>query len=346
MDAQILKPGFDKAEYAELLKVFMRQLDTPWTYTSVPPPEMSEVVYRSPESGFKNRWDLAMRNDGIPIICIRGTIQDPVSWMANFYAAMVPAKGKLKLKNDFDFEYKVAEHPRAAVHIGWLIATAYLSQTILPKIDSLYNINHREFIIMGHSQGGAIAYIMTSYLEYLKSSGRLGKDIRFKTYCSAAPKPGNLYYAYDYENLTRGGWAYNVVNAADWVPETPVSVQSKEDFNKVNPFANAQSAFANQKFAVRVGLKHVYNKLTKYNDKAQKYYRKYLGSMLGGMVKKSVPDYVEPEYEISNAFTRCGNMIVLMPDEKYYQLFPDDESKVFIHHLIPPYLYLLDKWQP
>ncbi len=93
---------------------------------------------------------------------------------------------------------------------------------------------------MGHSQGGAIAYLLTAHFYNLQQQGKLPADIRFKTYCSAAPKPGNLYFAYDYETTTRGGWACNVVNAADWVPETPFSVQTVSDFNTTNPFVNAK----------------------------------------------------------------------------------------------------------
>ncbi|HPN72156.1 MAG TPA: hypothetical protein PLZ32_21680, partial [Saprospiraceae bacterium] len=77
----------------------------------------------------------------------------------------------------------------------------------MPKIDSLYKTGTKEFLIMGHSQGGAIAYLMTSYLYNLQQLGQLPIDIKFKTYCSAAPKPGNLYYAYEYEAMTQGGWA-------------------------------------------------------------------------------------------------------------------------------------------
>ncbi len=69
---------------------------------------------------------------------------------------MVPAQGELKLSNDFTFKYHLAENPRAAVHVGWLIGVAYLAKDILPKIDSCYKKGIKEFIIMGHSQGGAL----------------------------------------------------------------------------------------------------------------------------------------------------------------------------------------------
>jgi hypothetical protein len=51
----------------------------------------------------------------------------------------------------------------------------------------------------------AISYLLTAYLYHLQKSGRLQADIRFKTYASAGPKPGNLYFAYQYEAMTKGG---------------------------------------------------------------------------------------------------------------------------------------------
>lgn len=131
---------------------------------------------------------------------------------------MVPAKGTLKISKDFVFDYHLSDDSRATVHTGWLIATAFLSRDMLPKIDSLYKTGHKEFYIMGHSQGGAIAYLLTSLLLKMQKNGQLPNDIQFKTYCSAAPKPGNLYFAYDYENMVKTGWALTVTNEADWVP--------------------------------------------------------------------------------------------------------------------------------
>ncbi len=96
---------------------------------------------------------------------------------------------------------------------------------------------------------------------------KIPNDIRFKTYCSAGPKPGNLYFAYDYENITAGGWAYNVVNSADWVPDVPFTVQTVDDFTAVNPFTNAKTMIKKQKFPKNLVLKHIYNQLSKPSKK-------------------------------------------------------------------------------
>src|SRR5690606_37934119 len=108
---------------------------------------------------------------------VRGTTEKAESWLANFYAAMVPAKGELHLSNDDIFKYNLASNPKAAVHVGWLLGTAILSKEIVPKIKEQYQKGTKSILITGHSQGGAICYLLTSYLYSLQLSGELPKDI-------------------------------------------------------------------------------------------------------------------------------------------------------------------------
>lgn len=341
--SQHLKPGFDKQEYIELLKVNGMFMDSNVSRPGIPPPVRSKSLYRSSVVGLENCWDLYLRNDGVAIISIRGTTASKESWMANFYSAMVPAIGTLSLSKSDSFNYHLADNPKAAVHVGWLLSTAYLSKTIVSKIDSLYKSGTKDFIIVGHSQGGAISYLMTAYLYNLQKESKLAKDIRFKTYCSAGPKPGNLYFAYDYEHTTNGGWAYNVVNTADWVPETPVTIQTLNDFNNTNLFASAPTLIRKQKFPVNWVGKYVFNRLSKPGLKAQRVYEKYLGRYVSKQVLKQLPDLIIPDYYHSTDFVRTGNYILLYADSTYYKKFPDSEKNVFIHHMFLPYLYLAEQ---
>jgi hypothetical protein len=347
-EAQKLKPGFDKNEFIEVLKTdLLIAYDTaewkgPFT---VSPPQTFKFIYRSPLIGLQNMWDLWINNDSVAIINIRGTDikPNPVSWLVNYYAAMVPAKGKLELEKNFIFNYNLSEDEKAAVHVGFLVSTAYLSRSILPKIDSCYRkLGIKNFIIAGHSQGGAITYLMTSYLESLKSNHTIPSDIRFKTYSSAAPKVGNLYYAYTYEALTRD-WAFNVVNTCDWVPEVPFSIQTVNDFTEVNPFTQVKPMLKKQKFIARVALKHVYRKLSKPALKAQKSYQKYLGDMVVKSVKKNLIEFKAPIYYESNNYVRVGTTIVLYADEEYKKRFPTNPGEIWLNHGIERYLYLTEK---
>jgi pimeloyl-ACP methyl ester carboxylesterase len=339
---QTLKPGFEKAEYLELLKV-CAQHGSPEYVKNIAKPQHSKFLYRSPVMGLENQWDLYMRDDNVAIISVRGTTASQTSWLANFYAAMVPAVGELHLNDTTKFKYHLANNPKAAVHVGWLLSTAYLSKDILPKLDSLQQKGIKNVIIMGHSQGGAIAYLLTAYLYELQKEGRIDHNIRFKTYCSAGPKPGNLYFAYDYETMTQGGWAYNVVNTADWVPETPVSIQTLNDFNTTNIFAVAPGLIKKQKFPMNWIGKYAYNRLSKPAFRAQRRYEKYLGRMVSKQVIKHLPAYIAPDYYHSTDYVRTGNFIVLQADAAYYKLYPDSKKNVFIHHFFEPYLYLAEQ---
>lgn len=338
-----LQPGFNKKEYAELLKMYQRHFDH--IKTEIPLPDKYKSIYRSPIIGLENRWDLWMDDRSVAVINLRGTTLESVSWLENFYMAMVPAAGELKLTKDFTFKYHLADHPKAAVHTGWLIGMAFLAKDILPKIDSCYKAGVRDFVLMGHSQGGALTYLLTSHLYDLQKQKILPADIRFKTYCSAGPKPGNVFYAYEYENLVAGGWGYNVINAADWVPETPFSIQTLNDFNNTNPFKNINAIIKKQKFITRLALRHAYKGLKKPSEKAQRNYQKYLGNYASKIVMKSLPDFQPPVYANTGNYARTGPTIILMPDADYYKIYPDSEKNVFVHHFIEPYLYLLERYK-
>lgn len=196
---------------------------------------------------------------------------------------------------------------------------------------------------MGHSQGGAIAFLLTAYLRHQQMENKIAGDVQFKTYCSAAPKPGNLFFAYDYEEITKGGWAFNVVNSADWVPEVPITIQMASDFNKTNPFVNAKKAIRKSKFPADVVIMYVYNRLYKSPKRAVRKYQKYLGRVTSKLVKKDLPSYQTPAFFNSSYYVRTGTTIVLYADADYYKLFPDNETNIFVHHFFEPYLYLTQK---
>lgn len=342
--AQPLKPGFDKEEYKQLLRAFSCWGDST-IYKGIPESTAYKTIYRSKVMGMENQWEL-YENHTHAVICLRGTASNKTSWMANFYAAMIPAQGQLQINNNTNFNYHFADNPRAAVHVGWSLSACYLLGDILPKVKEQYEKGRRAFIIFGHSQGAAVAYLITAQLRYYQQSGVLPKDIIFKTYCSAAPKPGNLYFAYDYEAATQSGWSYSVINSADWVPEVPISIQTVEDFNTVNPFKDAKAKLKKLPFPQNKLALFMYSQLTKHNHKAVKKYQLFLGKIASRMVEKSVPGYKSPEefYNSSN-YMRCGAMVILKADDAYYKKFPDNKEKLFTHHSLPAYLYLLDKLQ-
>lgn len=338
-----LQKGFDKQEYLEVLRMTSRQGDSTF-YKNVEAPEQWSMIYRSAPKGLDNRWDLWKHKEQ-PLVSInlRGTTSQSISWLENFYSGMIPAAGEIAIAPDKKVQYHFSSHPQAYVHAGWTTGVAYLLEDVLSKIDSCYQSGTKDFLICGHSQGGALTLLLTAQLWYMKERGELPKDIRLKSYASAAPKPGNLFFAYSYEAMTQHGWSYTVVNAHDWVPETPVSIQTIDDYNKVNPFRDADVMFASQGLLTRVFLKKAYNDLDKPARKAQREYIKYLGEKTSGFVKKNLPHHANPDFVKSFHYVRCGAPIVLLGDESYFTEFPDDPKKVFVHHMMEPYIFLTQK---
>ena len=342
LHARHLQPGFDGNEFRKMFSVSAYQTDTPWTKTWFPSPVGYELAYRSPVMGLDNRWDMWLSKDSVGVISVRGTTGTDVSWLENFYAGMIPAKGKLYMENGRIFEYKLAADSNAYVHIGWTVGLAYLAPGIVNKINEEYKNGVKDFILMGHSQGGAIIDLLTSYLYYEKGKS-IPADIQFKTYASGVPKTGNLYYAYDFDFITRGGWAFRVVSTADWVPQVPFTIETLDDIERGNPFVNIDALL---KWPARPVAKHIVRKINRSAKKARKRFTKYLGKDSGKFVRRKIAGFPKQKYVASLDYMTCGVPIVLYADEAYHKLYPDDYSNVFRHHAYGPYLYLLNQYYP
>ncbi len=342
--AQSLKPGFDPDEYTGVLE--RSAFSMPGSRPDVTLPKQTDFhkVYSSPEVGMHNMWSLWLNKDNsVMIIHLRGTVPTPDSWIENFYCAMIPATGSLQLDDKTTFNYQFATDPKAMVHVGWAVGVGSMAQDITEHIKNEYALGVKQILIEGHSQGAALSFLLRSYLYYQVQAKLLPQDLTIKTYCSAAPKPGNLYYAYDYEYINRGGWAYTVVNAADWVPELPFSIQSLKDINPTNPLTNVKKGLRKQKLVARLAGSYVYARLNNSTRKAKRKYEKYLGNMLYHQVKKYMKEYTQPHYSGSFAYARAGTPIVLEPDADYYKHFPDTGANMFRNHMAEPYYYLLKK---
>ncbi|GAA4323495.1 lipase family protein [Flaviaesturariibacter amylovorans] len=340
----LLRPGFDAREYRDLLAMNFN------TYDSLQRASGEAVrfrrTYTSRVTGLDNRWFLWQAADApVAVLCIRGTVATKWSWLANLYSEMQPAAGTLQLDDSTRVDYRLAAAEGAAVHTGWLIALASMSGDIERKIRELYDKGTRAIYVTGHSQGGVLAALLRSWLHYRTLQGALPAGITYKTYSSAGPKPGNLQFAYDYDFINRGGWAFNVVNAADWVPETPLSLQQIRDLNPNNPLADVKGALRNQKLVVRLYGAMMYNKLTRKSRKAVGKYQKYFGGRVGKEVRKKLPALRLPGATPGLDYMRAGGAVVLMPDSAYYRQYPNDTSGlgVWKHHTFGAYLTLLRK---
>lgn len=340
--AQTLKPGFDKSEYLECLGMaaHMDSLRVDHKYLC-PPPTHFRKVYVSPRVGFDNAWELWQSDSGVMAIMLRATVSTTTSWGANFNAAMVRAVGTCHVGRDVD--YDLCPDPAACVHAGWVAGLMTMADDILAKVDSCHKAGRRDFIIAGHSQGGALAYLATAMLRRGQAKGAVPQDIRFKTYASAAPKPGDYIFALNYEAMTQPGWSITVVNSEDWVPETPLSIQRTSDFRPTNPFAQMDRLTAGVKMSKKMKIKFLFSKLSRPAEKEVANWTKYLGGALGGMLQDAHPWFRQPDYVECVNYARAGQFYVLKPDADYFSRHPQVSEDAFDHHQYVAYYELAKK---
>ncbi len=337
-----LKSGFDAQEFLDVLHLEWAHQDSGSRYTPKTIPKNYNRVYRSPEVGLKNKVDFWMRNDSVGVICLRYTVGG-TSWLENFYSGLIKAKGSLKLNDSTNFNYIFSHDEKALVHHGWTIGIAHLAPLVTKTINEYYKKGVKEFIIVGHSQGAALSFLMRSYLQYASESV-VPKDITYKVYCSAAPKPGNLFYAYDFDFITRNGWAYRIVNSNDWVPETPFTIQAIQDLHPTNPFSKRKEIMQRRvkNPLIRGYINHAVNDMQGSTQKTNRKYKKYLTKRINKFIKKSLKDYEAPTIEKSNFYMPAGIPIILQPDSTYNEKFKYDGENVFLHHMFEPYIYLTE----
>lgn len=308
-----------------------------------PRPQEFVKIWTSPVVGFDNQWEMWVNKDSTIAISVRGSVVTPVSWMANFHAGMTSSEGVYNFGKSYS--YKICNDTTASVHVGWLGSMLCLSESILQKVDSCYSLGYKDYILTGHSQGGAITFLLTSYLRQLQIDGNIPDDIRFKTYCSASPKVGDYAFACRYDYMTQGGWAFNVVNADDWVPETPLSVQTIDDFRETNPFDRIDQMTDTLKFTDRFKINFLFKTLGKPGYRNENKLQKYLGNVLGTMLSDLKPEYVMPPLRDCASYTRCGSTIILMPDKDYHDKHPKNSDDIFEHHMFKAYWELAVRYK-
>lgn len=341
-----LSPGFDRSEYADLLWLQFNTLGD--SLARQQNFSLEKGAYNrlllTPEVGLLNRASIFLRYDGVVVIELRGTVPQAQSWLENFYAGMVPATGSLSLSKGQTFSYQLAADTAATIHAGWLLGSAFLLREMLPLLDSLVAAGNKDMLVSGHSQGGALSFVVTSFLHYHYS--KMGLSVRLKTYASAAPKPGNLYYAYDFAHITRNQMGFRVVNTEDWVPEVPFTAQTLDDFRSSNPFTNAKGIISKQKFLQRTVMNNVYNKMDNHSRKAAKTFRKQLGTNAGKLVAKALPELEMPPMSNVMNYSSAGTPVVLVPDADYHKQYQFSGQNYFVHHMYAPYMHLLNLWYP
>lgn len=191
------------------------------------------------------------------IISFRGSTDKIVSWVENCYAAMIPAKGTMTIKEK-QVEYAFSETDSAAIHSGYALTVIMLSERVISQIKLLNDKNIHDIIITGHSQGGALATLTRAYLEHLP------KDIfsnatTFKTYAFAAPMSGNKEFADNYNALfSKKETSFSIINPEDPIPELPINYNEEEELLNKETIASwvfGESEFDAKDFGKNVVIK-------------------------------------------------------------------------------------------
>lgn len=336
------KEGFDPVEADDMLKLNSSFTDTAFEKNSSDYPGYT-FLHQTTGIGLDNAWNLWVRKDSTVIIILRGTTHDTKSLLADLYCVMLPARGTLVLPQHDTLDYYLASDTKAAVHAGFLLGFAYLSKDIKPEIDSLYKAGYHNYIVSGHSQGGALCYYISAWLWYSAKQGTYPL-MRVKTYANASPKVGNMYFAYDYDNITRSGWTFSLVNSSDIVPEMPFSTQQLEsDMNQPNPFIHVD--FKKLPPVKRIFVKRAISKMRKGAEKSVKSYQKYLGDYPSMITNKVLPGLELPATVNTMYFVRPGISVPLLENEAYLKHFEAIKKKPN-HHGFAEYRFLLRQYYP
>ncbi|MEJ7661482.1 MAG: hypothetical protein WKG07_18790 [Hymenobacter sp.] len=154
--------------------------------------ERFALAYRSPTSPLDNRWDLWTHAGPQPqaVISLRGTAAKAESWLANMYAAMLPAAGELVLGGGRRICVPPGRQPAAGRRARGLAAQ--------PGLHGRRHRTQNGFVLPARhprlpqswatARAAAWRSLLTSYLRNLQQQGRLPADLRLKTLLQRRPQ--------------------------------------------------------------------------------------------------------------------------------------------------------------
>lgn len=311
-----IKPGFDHQEIKELI-----QLCNTYTYQELYGSDEKMIpngyvkVYQSPAYGMDNKFQIYRHGD-VGIINFRGSTDKKMSWLENLYSAMIPVEGTIQV-NSVPFYYKVGEDTSGAVHGGYVLAINFFQEDLL---DQMRKLNHQgvyEWIITGHSQGGAIAQMTRCYLEYLPNT-KVSRKNQYKVYAFANPMIGDKDFVNEYNaKFCKNQMSFLIHNPEDLVPTMPMSYNDSATFR-----TNLQSLiFDRDNFNFKETLtdamyRTMDGKLNKINQ--------YLARNLNKEIGRELGEIVMPRFIDGVNYMHTGNRMLISSTE--YPLELKDSS--------------------
>jgi Lipase (class 3) len=207
-----------------------------------------------PPAGFTQRWGSAplfepviafppldelwslWQNNSVPstyAIIVRGTVGTSIgSVLEDLLSFLVQATGNVEVAG-ITIPYKFAADPNASVHAGFVLGTLLLLK--VPVFGILAQLATRvppgsNIYIAGHSQGAAVAALLSSYLHY--DVGLKNNNYSYKIYTFAQPKPGDDHYDTDFGSVfCNKGLAFRLTNSLDFIPQLPFTWEVPTDLN-------------------------------------------------------------------------------------------------------------------
>jgi hypothetical protein len=294
-----------------------------------------QPVFDSGELGpFENRWQLWKNDQGQYAVAIRGTVGKAGSVIEDLLAVMIPASGSM-----YGFPYKFARESKAGVHLGFALGAAILLfdglKGIIPQLMALGKDN--DIYITGHSQGAAVATLVSSYLHYTTLVSN-----NYKTYLFAQPKPGNDHYGFDFDFITANrGLSFRVGNTLDWVPQSPLTLEWLSDLNEPNPVDLIKKGLDKLAMVVETILGDIECGAPSQHKRQQEYLKEVLKNQ--DVLKGEYEEKKFPPILHSLNYSGCGSPVVLPGDPDQPPPVPGDF--MWQHHA-GMYALLLDTYFP
>ena len=286
-----IEPGFDTKEVTYTIAMcnsfnFLKQYGTNDEII----PESFNLNYTSDILSMDNKFEV-YENGDVGVINYRGSTDKVISWVENFYSAMIPAEGTIVIQEEAH-DYRFAKAEDASIHAGYGLTVVILSEKIKEQIAALNQKGIYNIIITGHSQGGALATMTRAYLENLPK-GELSSKNTYKTYAFAQPMCGNKEFANEYnERFSDEGTSYSIINPEDPVPYLPFNYEEDKlvTKEKVASWIFGKKEFKAKKFGQDALVRLFERRLKSHVKNTNALINKMIGLKFG---KVEMPEFVE-----------------------------------------------------
>lgn len=304
-----LSPGFDKQEALDMIQLcnsfpFIESYNSDNEII----PHGYEKTYTSGVFGMDNMFQIYTSERGYAVINFRGSTDKKISWMENFYSAMIPSKGTIQIK-DRTINYKFAEDTAAHVHAGYALGIAYMNDDLRFHIKYLNMLGIYDIMLTGHSQGGALCQLLLSYLNYLPE-GTISSDNTFKVYSFAAPMVGNAGFVAEYDSLyTQTDMSHLIINEEDVVPALPLAYRDGPLLTEaaITSLFDKEQSFEFKDAAYNGFINLFENSIGSVN--------KWFSDKVGAQIGNDLGSFSIPPYTHDINYSRVGNVIALAPVE-------------------------------